>query len=216
MKLPPPPTPDRKGRQAFAGGCSAAVLGALVAFYSCFWMIPVGEGQLACALSPFIGALIGGVVGASLGRAVGTPRLEVSRAGTKQPFWSPVPIWVPFVILSLLVLGLIVLDIRSAKVPPELEQHSVRFVVTGDPEKATVRYTNASGGTSEVEGAHLTWDWVSFARVGDSLHLSAESHDPAAGITCAIEVEGEVVATDTSGGLFTGCLTTATLRLDPG
>src|SRR5262245_2450915 len=42
----------RPESETLVGGCSAAVFGALAAFYSCFWIIPAGEGQLGCLLFP--------------------------------------------------------------------------------------------------------------------------------------------------------------------
>ena len=91
------------------------------------------------------------------------------------------------------------------------DTHSIRYVVAGNSRQADVTYENPNGDTSQEAGVVVPWEYSFTEESGAFLYISAQRGAAAGDITCSIEVDGQTVETNTSGGPYSICTASGSL-----
>jgi Mycobacterium membrane protein len=88
--------------------------------------------------------------------------------------------------------------------PRDNADYQVTYDVVGEHTNyASLTYSNASGGTEQVDEVRLPWSKSFTASYGEFLYLSAQNKDEQGSITIYITVNGNPIKTATSSGAYT-------------
>jgi hypothetical protein len=95
--------------------------------------------------------------------------------------------------------------------PDEAPTSSLVYRVDGNSNQADITFVNLFGFPVTNSGEPLPWE-VSFAVAkGGFVHVSAQRGGGSGDITCTIELDGQVIETNTSTGAFSTCVASGTV-----
>jgi len=89
--------------------------------------------------------------------------------------------------------------------------YDVRYLVSGASNRADITYENDNANTSQESDTSVPWHYSFGGEPGDFVYVSAQRGENSGDITCAIQVNGEVVESNTSSRPFAICEASGTL-----
>jgi hypothetical protein len=80
--------------------------------------------------------------------------------------------------------------------------HSVEYEITGSASVVSVTYTNADGGTSQLDSVTFPWALTMTAKSGDIPNILAQKQGDSGSVTVTIYNDGNVFKKSTNSGAY--------------